>query len=395
MKIRIANASLAIASIGLALLIAECALRLCRFEYPRFHQPDLQTGWALRPNHEGWWRSEGQAWISINRHGQRDREHNKEKPPDTLRIAVLGDSFAEALQVPVEKTFWAVLEQQLNACRPFGRRLVEVINFGVSGYGTAQELLTLQSRVWDFAPDIVLLAFYTGNDIQNNSKRLEPPAPMPFFIHRDGVLVLDDSFRQRTLTQWSVGVPGAVYRAAADQLRLLQFLRFVSARVAAQPGPGADNINAPQPTDMALDLRTQLYREPDDADWIEAWAITEELLAMLRSEVASRNARFILATLSTDIQVHPDRSIREAFQRQVGTESLFHADQRLREVAARHGIEIITLAPTMQRIAEETGGFLHGFGNNAFGHWNENGHRVAGSLLAKHLCADVLPGPAP
>ena len=129
--------------------------------------------------------------------------------------------------------------------------------------------------------------------------------------------------------------------------------------------------------------------------WIEAWAITEELLAMLRSEVASRNARFMLATLSTDIQVHPDRSIREAFQRQVGTESLFHADQRLREVAARHGIEIITLAPTMQRIAEETGGFLHGFGNNAFGHWNENGHRVAGSLLAKHLCADVLPGPAP
>ena len=145
---------------------------------------------------------------------------------------------------------------------------------------------------------------------------------------------------------------------------------------------------------MALDLRTQLYREPDDADWIEAWAITEDLLAMFRSQVASRNARFILATLSTDIQVHADPSIRETFQPQVGTDSLFHADRRLQVCAAGHGIKIITLAPTMQRIAEETGAFLHGFGNDAFGHWNEDGHRLAGSLLAKSLCADVVPGPA-
>ena len=163
-------------------------------------------------------------------------------------------------------------------------------------------------------------------------------------------------------------------------------------RGTAGPGRRQDQRRA-QPTNMALDLRTQLYREPDDAAWIEIWGITEDLLAMFRGEVASRNARFILATLSTDIQVHPDRSIRETFQRQVGTDSLFHADQRLREVAARQGIEIITLAPAMQRIAEETGAFLHGFGNDAFGHWDEDGHRVAGSLLAKQLCAGAAPPP--
>lgn len=76
-------------------------------------------------------------------------------------------------------------------------------------------------------------------------------------------------------------------------------------------------------------LSTRTSRRGLDVDWIEAWAITEELLAMFRNDVTSRNAHSILATLSTDIQVHPDRRIRAAFQRQVGTYSLFHSLRRV------------------------------------------------------------------
>src|SRR5207253_4628700 len=130
----------------------------------------------------------------VNSEGLRDREHSKTKPPNTLRIAILGDSMTEALQVPVQYTFWHILEHDLAACKSLGGRQVEVMNFGVSGYGTAQELLTYRHWGAAYSPDVTVLAFYPGNDVRNNSKELEPNKLRPFFKLRGGNLVLDDLF---------------------------------------------------------------------------------------------------------------------------------------------------------------------------------------------------------
>jgi GDSL-like Lipase/Acylhydrolase. len=122
----------------------------------------------------------------------------KQKPPNTLRVAVLGDSFTEAIHVPVEQTFWSKLERKLGNCEAVkGRKNVEVINFGVQGYSTAQELMMLRKKVWDYSPDIVILAFFIGNDVINNSPKLEYDRYRPFFAYdASGKLVPDMSFRQ-------------------------------------------------------------------------------------------------------------------------------------------------------------------------------------------------------
>ena len=109
---------------------------------------------------------------------------------------MLGDSFAEAFQVPMEKAFWTVMEQTLQNCtRP---QKVEVLNFGVSGYSTARELIMLRQRVWQYSPDIVLLLVTPRNDIRDNSRVLDPFANsgLPYFIYRDGSLTSDDSALQ-------------------------------------------------------------------------------------------------------------------------------------------------------------------------------------------------------
>ena len=48
----------------------------------------------------------------------------------------------------------------------------------------------------------------------------------------------------------------------------------------------------------------------------------------------------------------------------------------------------VTLNPEMQRRADATRVFLHGFKNSTpgFGHWNENGHALAAELIAARLC---------
>lgn len=85
------------------------------------------------------------ALIRINSKGFRDLERETTNPADVFRIAVLGDSFAKAFQVPVDNTFWAVLEREINnsRCNALGGKTAEVLNLGVSGYGTAQELVVI------------------------------------------------------------------------------------------------------------------------------------------------------------------------------------------------------------------------------------------------------------
>ena len=91
-------------------------------------------------------------------------------PAGTLRIALLGDSYIEAFEVPFEKTAGEVLERRLSALRGTP---VEVLNFGEGGYGTGQELLTLQHEVWKYSPDLVLLALTPSNDISDNYRPLK------------------------------------------------------------------------------------------------------------------------------------------------------------------------------------------------------------------------------
>ena len=95
-----------------------------------------------------------------NRLGYRDRDHAVAKPPGVYRIVVLGDSIAAGYRIPrTEDTFPALLEARLQRQGlPVG-----VLNFGVSGYNTMQEVETLRVRALRFDPDLVLVA-YCHND---------------------------------------------------------------------------------------------------------------------------------------------------------------------------------------------------------------------------------------
>src|SRR4028118_2143551 len=107
-KMRLVKLAMLLSAIIFALLVAEIALRIGGYSYPVFYMPDTVRGYALRPGVFGWYRKEGEAYVRINSDGLRDRERPKQKPANTLRIALLGDSFSEALQVPLEDAYWMV-----------------------------------------------------------------------------------------------------------------------------------------------------------------------------------------------------------------------------------------------------------------------------------------------
>jgi lysophospholipase L1-like esterase len=402
--------SLVLLGLCVGLLFAEVALRVVGYTFPTFYTTDEARGYALKPGMQGWYRKEGESYVRVNSDGLRDREHARRKPPNTFRIAILGDSYAEALQVPSESAFWHVLEGRLRACPALGGREVEVINFGVSGYGTTQELITLRERVWDYAPDLVLLAVTTSNDITDNSRALKKTDEVPYFILRDNRLVPDDSFRDSRafrlrssalsrLGAWIRDSSRVIQAIHQTQYALKNYLARRRAKHTPQPPqntptpPQSPQSNSPAVANDAAARSDELgadnlvYSEPPDAVWQDAWRVTEALITEMRDEVQQHGARFVVVTLSNGIQVHPDASAREAFMRRVGASDLFYPDKRIASLGERERIEVFTLAPELQLYAERNRVFLHGFGEGlGNGHWNAEGHRVAGELLTQKLC---------
>jgi lysophospholipase L1-like esterase len=371
------------ASLLVALLLAEIALRMMGFSAPVWYRPDPQLGWTLRPGMNAWFTREGRARVTINAEGRRDRETTLNKPDDVYRIVVLGDSYSEAMQVEREQAYWWLLPERLASCGFQAGKRIEVLNFGVSGYGTAQEYVMLESRAIRYRPDLVLLQFTNGNDVRNNSFALEDEKYQPFYVlDRDGRLRIDDSFATSDSFQASLSLSRELARRASDHSRVLQLVRNVREIPVVRKAHAGDNLGVEQ------GLEPVVLTPPKDRLWQEAWQITEGLIGMT-SEYARRNgARFMLFTVPYAIQVHPDRKLREALATKLGVEDLLYPDRRLEQFGTKNGVDVLPLAPVMQRLAEERQVYFHGFSNIGMGrgHWNADGHRAAAELIAQHLC---------
>ena len=110
------------------------------------------------------WHTEGYAQSYFDSNGMREPELTISKPPNTYRVALLGDSMVEGLQVPIEKTFGQILSNRLSHS---GAPQIQILNFGTSGYSTVQEYLQLKKLVFKYKPDLVLLGYNNRNMFEN------------------------------------------------------------------------------------------------------------------------------------------------------------------------------------------------------------------------------------
>jgi hypothetical protein len=394
MRIDRGSALLLAASIVLSIGLAEVLLRVAGFSYPSFIVTDPHFGHRLKPGARGHYAEEGKSYVRINAQGMRDdREVAAEKPADRYRIAILGDSYAEGVQLDVSKLFWRILEDRLNRCGFAPGKHVEVLNFGVSGYSTGQELLVLRKRVPVFNPDLVVLAFLSGNDVRDNSRALAHAYPRPYFsLAAVGQLVLDDSFREQRAFKVKSSTPWQVFQALSEHSRVFQLVNKVKNTL---PIGGVAAGETDPGWEAGLDAGVYLSK-PSPA-WEAAWETTEALLAEARSETQRQGAKFLLVSLTNAAQVDPvPEEIRERALR-LGEIDLYYPERRLSAFAKREGIDLVLLAPLFADFAVKHKVYLHGFANTALGtgHWNDRGHALGAELLAQRLCPPRGHGDAP
>ena len=161
MKSKLAiNILVCLISLFLFLLAAEIILRFSwkmggwgkRPIYQRSVNPYLR--YELIPNSKT-------GLVVINSYGFRGREYLRVRPKNIFRIVMLGDSETLAFKLPEEESLPSQLEHLMKQNLPHKR--CEVLNCGVEGYNTAQELEQLKIKAIKFDPNLIILN-YVLND---------------------------------------------------------------------------------------------------------------------------------------------------------------------------------------------------------------------------------------
>lgn len=372
-------------------MLGEIGVRLVPAQGVIIEDPLL--GWVLQPGWFGWHTAENRVWVTINDQGLFDHDHPVQKPAGTRRVAVVGDSFLSAFNVPLSRTFVTRLEENLRQCRANGAGPIDAINFGVGGYGTAQELLTYRAKVRRYTPDVVVLVAYLGNDIVNNHPRLNPQGRAPYFKLVDGDLLFEPMPPIQPFEILDAIEPRHEDLPWYQRMRIAITDRSTAASLAyglwgAYRNRGKAAPPHPEPRPGAV------YRPPRDQDMADAWRVTEALVERLGEEVAADGAEFLLVTAPTAEQADGRPEVRRAVAARFGADTVDYADRRLIDFASSRGIAAISLLAPLTEYAERHHQNLYGGYATAApagtGHWNEWGNRVAARAVSERLCAEIV-----
>lgn len=259
-----------------------------------FWEPHDGYGWGLKANREAPYyddKGEFRSRPRVNSQGLRDVEHDYEKPDGVYRILILGDSYMEGFQVELDQLFARLLDRDLNAG---AARKIEVINSGVSSYGTDNELLFYRLEGHKYDPDLVLLMFTTGNDIRESYE--------PFNEEAMGANLTKPNFSldDRGALQVHPGEP------PPPPMPWWRRWFYVGDYLYFRLG-GTLNMGTPNPHALLPPADTSIpYVAPDifvyapdyRPEVAEGWRVTRALLLELRREVAARGSKLAVVVHS-------------------------------------------------------------------------------------------------
>lgn len=394
--------------------------------------PDPVTGWSLIPNSAGRWYNamyEFDVDVTVNELGLRTPTPiSYTKKNGVYRIMVLGDSFVEAMQVPIEQTFGHQMGRLLNdAGVHIGHETaeIEIINVGVGSWGTDQQLLWLRHEGYKYEPDLILLAFYPANDFMNNYMPLEfanqKTVRKPWFELVDGQLRLNNfpfdpnetresRRRLRELTGVATSADNTISEhneRAEPMLRsvgewLHQYsalyrylnprLRIVAPNLASrlvqlgviEPGRESDDLAqgaAYIPTAYGI------YATPLAEPWPQALLTTQAILAEFKREADQLGAP-LRGMLIPSYEEVDDQQWSRVLQRYpaMQTQRWDTAQPAVltQQIFDKAGIPLMDLTPVMRQYAEQ--------GKNLYlrddRHFTPEGHTMAAHTLASWLTTD-------
>ena len=190
---------------------------------PILRNENMAHGWVHMDVKDRFGKVQRVIDMRTNSQGLRGPELEIEKSPGTFRIACMGDSQTFGHGVNDGEDYPRVLEGALRAARP--ESSIEVLNFGVGGYDTEQEILLLQRKGLAWDPDLVVVGFFLNDTALTNTH-----------------LPVDESMSGWWIHTLASGTPGALHwlrecSRLVDVSCDWMFRRLVMRRWVVQRGP--------------------------------------------------------------------------------------------------------------------------------------------------------------
>lgn len=240
------------------------------------------------------WTPEVDVTIRYNDRGMRD---DRPAPPlaksvGECRVALLGDSYFVGFESEYPQSFAKQLEDRLAA----SGKNVRVLNFAVSGFGTAEDLVVLNSRVAPWRPDIVVMSWHASDpddNIRSDLYRMVDgtlqPTGKPFL---PGIAV-SDRLMQSRVYRWLIE-NSQIYSAVRERAGV--FTKSLLANLRRQDAQQAASEDASSIVDMAPEPQPVTFGPPLlDRALVEATRDTSTAMGahFLLFEIPTRSARTI------------------------------------------------------------------------------------------------------
>jgi hypothetical protein len=289
-------------------------------------RPDPVLGWRPRPGVRLRQTEPGVYDVEVSTDGEGlrgARDISREPAPGVARVALFGCSQTFGTGVADDETYGAQLERMLPG--------VEVLNFGVGGYGTDQMLLYWESVGEAFRPDVVVLAFAFYH-VERNVAAFRFFAKPRFELGAGGALALTGTpVPTPEVLATARGAPHAIPFADRSVLLRWGWQRVLRGREVA------------------------LYQ----AD-TEAWRVTQALITRFAESVRASGAHMLLVNLD-----HGAGAIEE----------------EVMALAVRLDVDFLDVGAVLQGVESHTTRLrLRGDP-----HFNADGHAVIAAALRDHL----------
>lgn len=369
---------------------AEAAFRVTGTDAPGYVTPDVYGNVNLlyRPNSRTRWRGNlGQAReydtpITTNSLAQFDREHAVEKPDGVYRVIVAGDSFVEALQVPLEQGFARLLEDKLNQDPDVIRsgRRVEVIKFGSSGYGAIRTYEAVKTRGFQYEPDLVLGFFTDSNDFNDDWHYYRRQTGKEVYNHPNlkpsKTLYDKTDFYKKLLV-----FPGS---------RLNRWIAFQATQWREKNRSRKQDAGNWKDALGAYALPGSPRFADEAAKWNEALRLTLAGHMKLKMDAAARGALYAVVLNDRPQTYRPD-AYKYLFDLMPGLEKEVDLDlpaKALKKYLTGQNIEWLDLneAFKARAAAGRSGHYVYD------GHWNADGHRWTAEALVPFVKERMLGG---
>jgi hypothetical protein len=322
----------------LTITALEVFFRFSEVFLPSIVYDDPKLGLLRKPNAPYLSLNEGFGMGSVNEFGYLGPGYPKEKNGNTLRIALIGASIVQGLEVFDWQHFRKLLEDKLS--KTTGKK-VEVLNFGRGGVDFRGSYTTHKYIASEFHPDINLI-FIGGNTFNSKDDK-----PGPEYKIQNDSLVIDYSF------------------AESSQFKLrtrYKFLRLTAVGNLLKRGYEFYQLSTPEKLILGSLYKEPVYVPNNSVSVIkDPFIEIDSVIIKIYDNLNKNGKTFNIFVKSEGYSEHYDRIISNS---NIPVFDLFNEFERCRK----------------------NGEYVDFWkGSNTIGHWNLHGHEVAAEFLFKNL----------